>query len=532
VPLLVLIGVVAVACTTGSPGTDASDGSTSTPPQKSEPTQVSTDQVPTWPDGALPPDPSVAPKGVDLKPLIKPPKHRPPDDDSAPIDPSKGIDNINHLVFIVMENRSFDEYFGTYPGADGIPMKNGKPTVCQPMPGGGCAYPYHDNNFIDQGGPHGHKASVMDYNNGKMDGFIKALDIYENGCMLHPTTPPCPEATPGPQGQPDIMGYKTRREIPNYWSYADNYTLFDHMFAPVDSWTLPSHLFLVSGWSAWCPDLNDAMSCKSELVFHPASAYDNQWEGATWQADQADRYPRPYIWAPITWLLYKQGVSWGYFVGAGSCVTPPCGGLTGPKTADVQDPLPGFLATQATGQFANIRPNTDFYAMAEQGNLPSVSWVVPVKDAGDHPPDDISKGQAYVTGLINAVMNGPRDQWLHTAILVTWDDWGGFYDHVPPPVVDQNGYGFRVPAFMVSPWAKPGYIDHQTLSFDAFLRIVEDRFLGHERLNPLTDGWPDSRPTIRETASELHLLNDAFDFHGEPRPPLVLKQYPGYDNGG
>ena len=77
------------------------------------------------------------------------------------------------------------------------------------------------------------------------------------------------------------------------------------------------------------------MSCQSELVFHPASAFDNQWEGATWRADMADQYPRPYIWAPITWLLYKEGVSWGYFVGKGSCITPPCGGLTGPKTADV-----------------------------------------------------------------------------------------------------------------------------------------------------------------------------------------------------
>ena len=529
VPLLVLVGVIAVACTTGSPATDTTAGDTTPPPTSAQP---ATGEVSTWPNGALTPDPSVAPKGVDLQPLTNPPKHQPPADDSAPIDPSKGIDNINHLVFIVMENRSFDEYFGTYPGADGIPMKNGKPTVCQPTANGGCAYPYHDTNYIDQGGPHGHKASVTDYNNGKMDGFIKALDIYKNGCMLHPSTPPCPEATPGPQGQPDIMGYKTRREIPNYWNYADHYTLFDHMFAPVDSWTLPSHLFLISGWSAWCPDLHDAMSCRSELVFHPASAYDNQWEGATWRADEADKYPRPYIWAPITWLLYKEGVSWGYFVGPGSCVTPPCGGLTGPVTADVQNPLPGFLATQATGQFANIRPNTDFYAMAEQGNLPSVSWIVPVKDAGDHPPDDISKGQAYVTGLINAVENGPRDQWLHTAIFVTWDDWGGFYDHVPPPVVDQNGYGFRVPAFMVSPWAKPGYVDHQTLSFDAFLRIVEDRFLGHERLNPLTDGWPDARPTVRETAAQLHLVDNAFDFHGPPRPPLVLKQYPGYDNGG
>jgi phospholipase C len=523
VSLLALIGVIAVACTA-----DGADTATSPQTSTQTATQSQEPKVPTWPDGALPPQPGVAPEGVDLGPLKNPPGHRPPDDDSAPIDPKLGIDNINHLVFIVMENRSFDHYFGTYPGADGIPMANGTPTVCQPTASGGCAKPYHDTNFIDQGGPHGHKASVTSYDDGRMDGFITALDTYGNGCRLHPTTPPCPQATNGPQGQPDIMGYKTRREIPNYWAYADRYTLFDHMFAPVDSWTLPSHLYLVSGWSAWCPDLRDAMSCRSEVVFHPASAFDNQWEGATWRADMADQYPRPYIWAPVTWLLYKEGVSWGYFVGAGSCIKPPCGDFTGPKTADVQNPLPGFLATEATGQFANIRPNDDFYAMAEQGNLPSVSWIVPVKDAGDHPPDDISKGQAFVTKLINAVMNGPRDQWLHTAIFVTWDDWGGFYDHVSPPRIDENGYGFRVPAFLVSPWAREGYIDHSTLSFDAFLRIAEDRFLGGQRLDPLTDGWPDSRPTIREEAKQLSLLDKAFDFRGEPREPLVLPLFPGY----
>jgi phospholipase C len=524
---LALVGVVAVACTASEPPDTSPSPQTST----DHPDGSGAPQIQPWPDGALRPKPGVAPKGVDLRPLKNPPAHRPPDDDTAPIDPKLGIDNINHLVFIVMENRSFDHYFGTYPGADGIPMANGKPTVCQPTATGGCARPYHDMNYIDQGGPHGHKASVTSFDGGRMDGFITALDTYGNGCRLHPTTPPCPEATPGPQGQPDIMGYKTRREIPNYWNYADHYTLFDRMFAPVDSWTLPAHLYLVSGWSAWCPDLKDPMSCQSEVVFHPASAFDNQWEGATWRADMADQYPRPYIWAPITWLLYKEGVSWGYFVGKGSCIKPPCGGLTGPKTADVQNPLPGFLATEATGQFANIRPNDDFLAMAKQGNLPSVSWIVPVKDAGDHPPDDISLGQAYVTKLINSVMEGPRDQWMHTAIFVTWDDWGGFYDHVPPPRVDENGYGFRVPTFLVSPWAREGYIDHSTLSFDAFLQIIEDRFLGGDRLDPLTDGWPDNRPTIREELLKARALDNAFDFRGQAREPLVLPLFPGYQGG-
>ena len=94
-------------------------------------------------------------------------------------------------------------------------------------------------------------------------------------------------------------------------------------------------------------------------------------------------------------------------------------------------------------------------------------------------------------------MQGPEDQWLHTAIFVTWDDWGGFYDHVKPIRIDENGYGIRVPGIMISPWARRGYIDHQTLSFDAYLKLIEDRFLGGQRLDPLTDGWPDSRPTVQ-----------------------------------
>jgi phospholipase C len=455
----------------------------------------------------------------------------PPSTTGPAVDPARlhGIHKIQHVVVVMQENRSFDSYFGTFPGADGLPMHNGKPSACQPTSTGACASSYHDTNFIDQGGPHGHKASVMSYDNGKMDGFIQALDTYSNGCRLHPTVPPCPQATNGPDGQPDIMGYHDAHEIPNYWAYAKRYTLFDHMFAPVDSWTLPSHLYLVSGWSAWCPQLNDPMSCRSELVFHPASAFDNQWTGATWQADQADQHPRPYVWAPITWLLYQAGVSWGYFVGAGSCVVPPCSGLQGPKTADVQNPLPGFIETEATAQFANIRSNEDFLQMAAHGTLPSVSWIVPVKDAGDHPPDDISLGQQYVTNLVNAVMNGPQEQWNHTAIFVTWDDWGGFYDHVKPPQniagVPGDNYGFRVPAFMISPWSARG-IDHATMSFDAFLRLIEDRFLNRQRLDGRNQGWPDSRPSTRETAPELHPLNDAFDFTQQPIPPLVLDPMP------
>jgi phospholipase C len=131
---------------------------------------------------------------------------------------------------------------------------------------------------------------------------------------------------------------------------------------------------------------------------------------------------------------------------------------------------------------------------------------------------------AHVTRLVNAVMKGPL--WASSAIFLTWDDWGGFYDHVKPPRVDVNGYGLRVPGLLISPYARAGTIDHQTFSFDAYLKLIEDRFLGGQRLDPATDGRPDSRPTVRETVAILGDLALEFDFEAEPQPPLILDPTP------
>jgi phospholipase C len=136
----------------------------------------------------------------------------------------------------------------------------------------------------------------------------------------------------------------------------------------------------------------------------------------------------------------------------------------------------------------------------------------------------VAEGQAYVTSLVNAVMQGP--DWSSTAIFLSWDDWGGFYDHVVPPKVDANGYGLRVPGLVISPYAKQGYIDHQTLSFDAYAKFIEDVFLGGERLDPQTDGRPDSRPNVRESVPILGNLASDFNFDQAPRPPLLLPLAP------
>jgi phospholipase C len=142
----------------------------------------------------------------------------------------------------------------------------------------------------------------------------------------------------------------------------------------------------------------------------------------------------------------------------------------------------------------------------------------------EHPPASIRRGQAYVTGVIDAIMRSA--DWDSTAIFLSWDDWGGFYDHVKPPTVDSSGYGLRVPGIVISPYAKRGYIDHQVLSHDAYLKFIEDDFLGGARINPRTDGRPDPRPDVRENAKILGDLRNDFDFSQVPRKPLILPVKP------
>jgi phospholipase C len=156
--------------------------------------------------------------------------------------------------------------------------------------------------------------------------------------------------------------------------------------------------------------------------------------------------------------------------------------------------------------------------------LPAVSWVVPSGAVSEHPPARVSVGQSYVTSLVNAVMKGP--DWSSTAIFLSWDDWGGFYDHVRPPTVDVNGYGLRVPGMVISPYARQGYIDHQTLSFDAYDKFIEDAFLNGQRIDPRSDGRPDPRPNVREDAIILGDLSKDFNFDAAPRPPVILPVHP------
>jgi phospholipase C len=194
------------------------------------------------------------------------------------------------------------------------------------------------------------------------------------------------------------------------------------------------------------------------------------------------------------------------------------------KTPGIWNPLPYFDTVKADGQLGNIQSVDRFYKAAKSGRLPAVSWVVPSGDVSEHPDAPVSYGQSYVTSLVNALMRSP--DWRSSAIFLSWDDWGGFYDHVDPPVVDENGYGLRVPGIVISPYAKTGFVDHQTLSFDAYDKFIEDDFLNGQRLNPKTDGRPDPRPNVRENERILGNLASDFNFNQAPRPPVLLPVHP------
>ena len=551
-----------------------------------------------------------------------------------------GIHKIRHVVMIVQENRSFDSYFGTYPGADGIPAVDGHFTVCLPDPlTGGCDRPFHDPSLVNGGGPHGDGSVYDDVDGGKMDGFVRESETAGGrGCGGFAGV--CSSFAPS-----DVMGYHDAREIPNYWTYAENFVLDDHMFQSDASWSLPAHLYEVSEWSAKCSRPGDPSSCvnddelggyqTSDIIGVGAQGHravervrrllrtarrrlaqcrnartsgtpgtggnggpggsgtggsggsgtggtggSGTGTGGTGTggtgtggtgtggtgtggteptASTARRRYRPavaqcrrrvkdelamrratiarqvsttynYAWTDITYLLHKYGVSWGYFITPGG--EPDCEGgnancSNSPfsvGTPDIWNPLPSFTDVQQDGQLGNIQDTRRFLKDAADGTMPEVSWIVPDQQESDHPPANIATGQAYVTNLINTIMEGP--DWDSTAIFLVWDDWGGFYDDVLPPAVDQNGYGFRVPSLVISPYARRGFIDHQTLSFDAINKFIEDDFLDGQRLDPATDGRPDPRPDVREDNPQLGDFTADFDFDQQPLPPLILPLHP------
>jgi phospholipase C len=449
--------------------------------------------------------------------------------------------HIQHIIVIMQENRSFDHYFGTFPGAAGIQFDaNGVPLMCYTLTidgSGGCVRPYHDRHTANGGGDHAPAQSITDIDNNAMDGFLIVQQSDAKKCQkaeasISEPSNWCPSALPGLLRH-DAVGYHTADEIPNYWAYAKHFVLQDHLFEPVASYSLASHLYTISAWSANCTDSEDPWSCTGTLL--PSKTLT----------------PR-FAWSDVTDLLDRAGVSWKYYLSEGQVADCDDGEVDcppqnmQPTVGNFQNPLPGFQEIQnknaATPGYlaAHNPPLREFYADLAAGALPEVSWIVPTAPVSEHPPADVTEGMQYVTALVNAVMQNPV--WQNTVIFLAWDDWGGFLDHVVPPVSDlwdsaRVGYGIRVPGIIISPWVKAGTIDDQIVSFDAYLKFIEDIFLKSQRIGGRAGLRPDSRPVVRESLTSVtqpigtgftghavaigNLLKD-FDFSQTPLKPLIL----------
>ena len=410
---------------------------------------------------------------------------------------------IKHVIIIMQENRSFDHYFGTFPGANGIP-----PGVCVPIdlsnPGRGCVKPFHDKRDANGGGAHEANSATYDLDDGvttaKMDGFVAAeLSVQKGFLKLCSEVPP---KFPRNQCYPllasmaryGVMGYHTDTEIPNYWLYAKNFILQDAMFSGERSWSMTEHLDLTSEWSAKCTDDSQAMTCYSNLGL--------------------DLKVNTLPWITLFQLFDQYNLSWKYYLGEGTepdcesdeMICPPV--QQRPQVGSDWNPTPlyAYVKQKGASYLAQHVPSTEqFFLDVANHQLPAVSWIVPSDEYSEHPTAGVTRGMNYVTGLVNEIMESPY--WADTAIFITWDEWGGFYDHVAPPIVDYvggapMGYGLRVPGLMISAWARKGLVDHSVLSFNSYAKFIEDTFLSGVRLDPTALGNPDNRPDLRELSRD------------------------------
>jgi phospholipase C len=438
---------------------------------------------------------------------------------------------IEHFIFIVQENHSFDNYFGTYPGANGIPPG----TLLADYPGGPLLHaPFRLNRTkIPHDLPHGWLSYRVAWDNGAMDGYLwaeyrQASKYYGQGIPAptpnpalvrivkrrRPATNPSemmssdgefvsphgfiddedddapwvgdanealdeseavPEASPNPDKRPSwviyTLSYMDSTIIPNYWTYASKYTLCDEFFSSVTSASLANHLYGVAAQSG---DLvkNYKAGRKNLIFFEFPSAIE---------------------------LLGNAKISWKYYSGAN------------PKLEGEWNPIPGFRSYSvqhgSTDLDSHLGSIDDFYRDVKQNTLPQVCWITPTKAESEHPPYDVQTGMWYVTGLVNSIMES--GYWSDSAIVVTWDEPGGFYDHVPPPQVDSLGYGARVPALVISPWSKSNVVVHTQYDFTSTLALLETKF-GLSALTP-RDGSSNS-------------MLDCFDFSQTPLPPYIIKK--------
>jgi phospholipase C len=371
---------------------------------------------------------------------------------------------IQHVIFFVRENRTFDNMFGTFPGANGA--TSGKISTGKTVP------LREEPDALPTDIDHEYEDAQLGIDSGKMDRF---------------------DLIPGAEyaGIDYAMTQFHQSDIPNYWSYAQSYTLCDEMFTSMAGPSFPNHLYTIGAQSGGA--INNPYNAPGRWgCDDPANA---TVQVLTADGTLTPQYPC-FDFQTLPDLLDHAGISWRYY-------TPP-------EDASGY----GWSSLDAIGHIrnsplwsTNVVSTTQFAKDAAAGTLPQVAWLVSDQGDSDHPPSSMCLSENWAVQQINAVMKGPN--WNSTAIFLTWDDFGGFYDHVPPPAVDSLGLGPRVPMIVISPWAKHGYISHVQYEFSSVVKQIEEWF---------------NLPSLGARDVSANDFTDVFDFTQTLSTPAPLAQ--------
>src|SRR5215467_10490888 len=365
---------------------------------------------------------------------------------------------IEHLIIIVQENHTFDNYFGAYPGVNGI--QNASCIPYDPAnPSLGCLSPYLTHDVMQKGGKHTHRAALGAWDDGKMDGFL---------VINHDRHP--------------VMAYYDSSTLGYYWTLAGQYSLDDNFFSSVLGYSLPNHWFIVAGASP---------TAAIDHVNFDRSSVMNQYVK---EASTTSTVEELLKGTSVTWKYYNNPLQDSNLSQA----------IADGSASQFWNPLLSKEETYSNFS-SHFVARTKFFTDLTSGNLPAVSFVIPSFPISEHPPANLTVGIQWVKSLINAVSSS--SYWNSSAIVLTWDDWGGRYDHVPPPTLAGNRLGFRVPTLVISPYSKQGFIDNTQYSFDSILAFIEHNW----GLAPLN---------LRDAAASP-LMNN-FDFSQNPRPPPAI----------
>jgi len=380
---------------------------------------------------------------------------------------------IKHIVFFVKENRTFDNYFGTYPGANGARFATDSAGKRVPL--------LHEQDVLPRDLDHSSEGAREAYDNGKMDGFDKLMSFSAQTGQ--------PQQTQGPYGNNSLTQFY-QSDIPNYWSYAQNFVLGDNMFSSLMGPSFPNHLYTIAAQSGGAVDNPESSSAAWGCDVAGEKVEIKASDGSTTLGDACFNF------TTLADELDAKDYSWRYYA-------PPAGSDEG----YIWSSFDAIKHIRYGPDWKFVVPTQQFLTDAANGSLPTVSWIVSPFNVSEHPLASVCVGENWTVQMLNALMRGP--DWSSTAVFLTWDDFGGFYDHVPPQQIDSYGLGFRVPLLIISPYAKKNYIDHTQYEFSSMLRFAED-ILG--------------LPTLTNRDKRANDMMDAFDFSQSPRAPLILQQ--------